>query len=127
MKGRSVQDVVAQAASSGVDIVQLREKNCSEREFIQLAVQFSEGLKYYGIPLIINDRVDIALQTGAQGVHLGQSDLPWTEARRILGKHAIVGISVETLEQAENLKIADIDYLGVSGVFQTATKPDIKT
>ncbi len=113
------------AVKGGVTIVQIREKNCSDEEFAQLAFKASRILRELNIPLIINDRVDVAMKVEAQGVHLGQSDIHWSYARKLLGENAIIGLSVENLGQARQAKNAGIDYLGVSAVFPTATKKDL--
>lgn len=120
-----VERVIRSAVNGGVTLVQIREKNCSSEEFLRLAYRASKILRHLGIPLIVNDRVDVALQVGAQGVHIGPSDLPWCEARRLLGPEAIIGVSVENLAQAKILEKANIDYFGVSSVFPTRTKPDV--
>jgi thiamine-phosphate pyrophosphorylase len=120
MGGRRIEDVVAAAVRGGVTVVQLREKDCPTREFVELARALKRLLDPLGVPLLINDRVDVALACGADGVHLGQSDMEYADARRILGPEAIIGISVETPEQ----KPAEADYLGVGPIFATPTKPD---
>ncbi|MBI4632322.1 MAG: thiamine phosphate synthase [Deltaproteobacteria bacterium] len=122
--GRPVAEVVRAAAQNGVTIVQLREKDCSTRDFIALARRVREILAPLGIPLIINDRLDVALATGADGVHIGQSDMPYGNARRLLGEDAIIGLSVGTPEEARMAEMLDVDYLGVSPVFSTPTKTD---
>lgn len=123
--GRPIEDVISAAIRGGVTIVQLREKDCSTREYIKLAKRVKSILKPFNIPLIINDRVDVALVAGADGVHVGQSDIPYKDARRLLGPDAIVGLSVETLEQALEAEELDADYLGVSAIFATPTKTNI--
>jgi thiamine-phosphate pyrophosphorylase len=123
--GRPIEQVVESAVRGGVTVVQLREKNCSTREYIELAKRVLSILKPMNIPLIINDRVDVALAVGADGVHIGQSDMPYKEARRIMGEDAIIGLSVETFEQAIEAETLDADYLGVSAIFSTPTKTDI--
>lgn len=120
-----VERLLLDAVRGGVTLVQVREKSCSNAEFIALAQKTARVLRPLGIPLIVNDRVDVALQVGAQGVHVGQSDLHWSEARRLLGEQAIVGVSVENLQQATDLAGSAIDYLGISSVFPTLSKPDI--
>ena len=105
-------------------MVQLREKEISTREFIALAKRLKEVLEPYGVPLIINDRVDVALAAGADGVHIGQSDMPCVTARAILGPDRIIGLSVENFEQIEEANCLDVDYIGVSPVFATPTKTD---
>ncbi|PJZ44504.1 thiamine phosphate synthase [Leptospira brenneri] len=126
----SLAEVVRQAALGGVSLVQLREKETDSREFFELAKQLKEVLTPFQIPLLINDRLDICLAAGADGVHLGQSDLPWREARRILGNDAIIGLSLETKEDFHSLMKIDpnppLDYLAVSPVFDTETKTNTK-
>jgi len=121
---RPLADVVAAAVRGGVTAVQLREKQCGTREFVELARGLRALLAPSGVPLIVNDRADVALAAGADGVHVGQSDLDARDVRRLLGPHAIVGLSVETREQAEQAAALDVDYLGVSPVFSTPTKTD---
>lgn len=123
-KNRPLEYVVEEAVKGGVSIVQLREKDCSSLEFYQIAKSLKKVLKPYNVPLIINDRLDIALACDAEGVHLGQSDLPFTIARKILGKGKVIGVSVENIEQAEYMNKWNIDYIGVSPVFSTLTKTD---
>jgi thiamine-phosphate pyrophosphorylase len=121
---RPLPDVVAAAVRGGVTVVQLREKQCSTREFVELARSLKALLAPCGVPLIVNDRVDVALAAGADGVHVGQSDMDPRDVRRLLGPDAIVGLSVETMEQAERAAALDVDYLGVSPIFSTSTKTD---
>jgi thiamine-phosphate pyrophosphorylase len=126
-KGRPIPWIVAEAVRGGVTAVQLREKDCSTREFVNLADELKTLLAGRGVPLIINDRVDVALAAGADGVHLGQSDMPSADARRLLGPNAIIGLSVETPAQADEAESSDADYLGVSPIFGTPTKPELQT
>lgn len=121
---RDIADIVRQAVEGGVTMVQLREKKISTREFIALALRLKETLKPYGVPLVINDRVDVALASDADGVHIGQSDMPYGMARAILGPSKIIGLSVENFEQIEDANTLDVDYIGVSPVFATPTKTD---
>lgn len=121
---RDIADIVRQAVEGGVTMVQLREKKISTREFIALALRLKETLKPYGVPLVINDRVDVALASDADGVHIGQSDMPYGMARAILGPSKIIGLSVENFEQIEEANTLDVDYIGVSPVFATPTKTD---
>lgn len=121
---RTIEEVVTAANLGGVSVVQLREKDTSTRDFLLLARRLLAILRPAGIPLIINDRLDVALAAGADGVHLGQSDLPGREARQIMGSKAIIGLSVETMEQAKEAAELDIDYLAASPVFATPTKTD---
>jgi thiamine-phosphate pyrophosphorylase len=121
---RSLEDVVAAAVRGGVTVVQLREKECATAEFVELGRRLKATLAPLGVPLIVNDRVDVALAVGADGVHVGQSDMDPREARAALGPTAIVGLSVETMEQAARSESLDVDYLGISPVFATPTKTD---
>jgi len=122
--GRSLDDLVAAAVRGGVTIVQLREKDILTREFVVLGRRLAELLRARCIPLIINDRVDVAMAVLADGVHLGQSDMSPADARSLLGPKAVIGLSVETVEQAAAADRLDVDYLGVSPVFATPTKKD---
>ena len=125
--GRPIERIVEAALRGGVSCVQLREKSLSTHAFIETARTIKSILAPWGVPLIINDRVDVAQAAGADGVHLGRSDLSCLDARRILGRGAIIGLSVETMDQALEAEDWDVDYLGVSPIFATPTKPDIKT
>lgn len=122
--GRSLEEVVSQAVAGGVTVVQLREKDASTGEFIELAFRLKEILKPFGIPLIINDRVDVALAVDADGVHIGQSDMPYEIARKLLGPDKIIGLSVESFEDIEVANGLDVDYVGISPVYGTPTKTD---
>ena len=122
--GRPLEDIVASAVRGGVTVVQLREKDIPTSIFIDAAQRLKMVLHGTGVPLIINDRVDIALAVHADGVHLGQSDMPYDMARRLLGPDAIIGLSVENMEQVEQANALDVDYIGVSPVFATPTKTD---
>ncbi len=124
-RGRPIEVVVEAAVRGGATVVQLREKECPASEFLDVALRMRAILDHLGIPLIINDAVEIAAESRAAGVHLGQADASPAEARRFLGPQAIIGLSVETLDQAETAAGWDIDYLGVSPVFPTPTKTDI--
>ncbi len=123
---KSVESVVLDAIEAGVSCVQLREKDASSRLFLERAMVLKSILKPSGTPLIINDRVDIALAVNADGVHLGQSDMPYEHARKLLGPDAVIGLSVETWEDVEEAESLDVNYLGVSPVFATPTKTDTK-
>ncbi|HPQ37724.1 MAG TPA: thiamine phosphate synthase [Synergistaceae bacterium] len=117
--------ILEKALKGGISLVQLREKNASTREFLRRGRKIKKLLDSRKIPLIINDRVDIALALEASGVHLGQSDMPYREARKILGPGAIIGVSVESREQLEEAATCpDISYLGISAVFPSPTKID---
>ena len=122
--GRDMAWIVREAAAGGVTMVQLREKECSTAEFIDLARELKRALSPLGIPLIINDRVDVALAVDADGVHIGQSDMPYDVARRLLGPDKIIGLSVETMEEVIAANALDVDYIGISPVYATPTKTD---
>lgn len=124
LRGRPLADVVQAAVRGGVTCVQLREKDASSRDFHAQAVMLMELLAPHGIALVVNDRVDIALACGAQGVHLGQSDLPLSAARKLLPPEVFIGWSVETTEHVRQSAALPVDYLGVSPVFATPTKTD---
>ncbi|WP_022666787.1 thiamine phosphate synthase [Desulfospira joergensenii] len=125
--GRPLELIVEQAARAGAACVQLREKQASTRDFLDRARKLKELLAPFDIPLIINDRLDIALAVDAHGIHLGQSDMDPETARDLLGPRAIIGLSVETWEDVEAARNKDVNYLGVSPVFPTPTKTDTKT
>lgn len=124
--GRPLKEVVAAAVAGGAAWVQLREKNLSTRVFVEEAAAVKALLAPHKVPLIINDRLDVALAVGADGVHVGQDDMPYPLARKILGTGKIIGLSVETWEDVEAAEKWDVDYLGVSPVFATPTKTDTK-
>ena len=124
--GRPVLSIVSKAVKAGISCVQLREKNKGTDEFLKEAIALKKLLEPLGLPLIINDRVDIALAAGADGVHIGQSDMPYEAARKLMGDGAIIGLSVETWADVERAEALDVDYLGVSPVFSTPTKTDTK-
>lgn len=121
---RPLEYVVEEAVKGGVTMVQLREKDCSSKEFYELAVRLKICLKPYKIPLIINDRLDIALACDAEGLHIGQEDIPCAIARKLFGKHKIIGLSVENVQDAIDANKLDVDYIGISPVFNTSTKTD---
>jgi thiamine-phosphate pyrophosphorylase len=126
MRGRPLADVVAAAVQGGVSCVQLREKQLGTREFLAQALILKALLAPQGIPLVINDRIDIALACGADGVHLGQNDLPADEARKLLPPGVFIGWSVESMEDVRQSAALPVDYLGVSPIFSTPTKTDTK-
>lgn len=123
-RGRTTVEVVRAAIAGGVTCVQLREKACSTREFITEARLLADLLRGSGIPLIINDRLDVALAVGAQGLHLGQQDMAIADARRLAGPNLIIGVSAESLADARRAAVEGADYIGISPVFATATKKD---
>ncbi|OJV90978.1 MAG: thiamine-phosphate diphosphorylase [Bacteroidia bacterium 44-10] len=122
--GRPLEFILEEAVKGGVTMVQLREKNCSSKEFYQKAISIKACLKPYKIPLIINDRLDIALACDAEGLHIGQSDLPYKVARRILGKNKIIGLSVEKIQDVGEANEWDIDYISIFPVFNDPPKTD---
>lgn len=122
--GRDVLDVVASAARGGLCAVQLREKQIASREFVALGRAMVDLLRPLGIPLIINDRADIAQIIGADGLHIGQSDIHYRDARELLGPKAIIGLSVETSSQAIECRNWGLNYIGASPIFGTPTKSD---
>lgn len=123
--GRSLLEIVQAAVRGGVTMVQLREKECDTREFVELGRTVHAVTNAAGIPLIVNDRADIVQVIGAEGLHIGQRDMAYGDARRLLGSEAIIGLSVENEEQArECLSFTGLDYIGASPVFLTPTKTD---
>ena len=122
----TIEQSVEQAIAGGASIVQLREKDCSSREFYELALRVKKITQPKGVPLIINDRIDICLAADADGVHLGQSDIPCRTAREILGNDKIIGVSAALPEEAVQAQNDGADYLGVGAVFTTSTKSDTR-
>lgn len=122
--GRDMEWIVTQAVEGGVTMVQLREKDADTREFIELAQRLKAVLAPLGVPLLINDRVDVALAVDADGVHIGQSDMPYEMARRLLGPDKIIGLSVENMDDVRRANELDVDYIGISPVYSTTTKTD---
>ncbi|KEH93945.1 thiamine phosphate synthase [Clostridium massiliodielmoense] len=125
LNGRSLAECVEDAIKGGVTLVQVREKNVSTRDFYNIAKEVQEVTTKYNVPLLINDRIDIALAINADGVHLGQSDMPIELARKILGKDKIIGISAGNVEEAIEAEKAGANYVGLGAVFFTGTKKDI--
>ncbi|HVX43234.1 MAG TPA: thiamine phosphate synthase [Mycobacteriales bacterium] len=121
---RGVAGTVEAAISGGVTVVQLRDPAASGTDLFAAAVALREILRPAGIPFIVNDRLDVALAARADGVHLGQSDLPVAEARRIAGPDFLIGLSVSTVEETEAARESPVDYLGVGPVYATPTKAD---
>lgn len=121
---RPLGEVVMKAVKGGTVCVQLREKDLSTQDFLEEAARIKALLAPAKIPLIINDRVDVALAVGAEGVHVGQNDMPCELVRRLMGPSAIIGLSVETWEDVERAQDQPADYLGVSPIFETPTKTD---
>lgn len=124
LNGRSIEKCVEEAIVGGCGIVQLREKHINSQEFYSYAVRLRGVTRHYGVPLIINDRLDIAMAVGADGVHIGQDDLELSVVRSLIGKDKIIGVSVHNLETALYAARGGADYLGVGAMFATATKHD---
>ena len=115
---------IQEALRAGVDVIQLREKNISSAEYLCRAKILVEMAQNPGTKVIINDRVDIALLSGADGVHLGQDDVPAQDARRLMGSGKVIGVTAKTQEQAKAAEAAGADYLGSGAWFPTSTKQD---
>lgn len=126
LSGRDLIKCIEDSILGGVTLVQLREKNVTSREFYEIAIKVKEVTSRYNVPLIINDRLDIALAIDADGLHIGQKDLPASVARKILGKDKILGVSAATLQEALKAEKDGADYLGVGAVFSTSTKKDTR-
>ena len=126
LKGRPLLDCVEQALIGGVTLVQYRSKHADGGAMYKEALALKTLCDKYNVPLIINDRLDIAMAVGAAGVHLGQDDLPCTVARKILGDAYIIGVSAHNPREALQAERDGADYLGCGAVFGTATKADVK-
>lgn len=126
LQGRALLDCVREALEGGVTLVQYRAKTASSAEMYDEALQLKALCDSFKVPLIINDRLDIAMAVGAAGVHLGQDDLPCAAARRILGEDYIIGVSAHNPVEAKAALQSGADYLGCGAVFGTATKADAK-
>ena len=124
MSTKTLGEAVEQAVIGGCTMVQLREKEILSLDFYVLASEMKEITDRYGIPLIINDRIDIAMAVGAAGVHIGQKDIPADIARKVIGKEMLLGVSAVSAAEAVNAAKAGADYLGVGAMFPTGTKPD---
>jgi thiamine-phosphate pyrophosphorylase len=120
--GRTLADLARLVADGGATLVQLRDKMSETRRMIEHARAIKAALAPFKVPLLINDRVDVALASGADGVHVGQTDMAAEDARRLLGRHAIIGLSIKTTAQAEAAPLDLLDYAGVGGVFATTSK-----
>lgn len=126
LQGRALIDCVREALEGGVTLVQYRAKTASSAEMYAEALQLKALCDSFNVPLIINDRLDIAMAVGAAGVHLGQDDLPCAAARKILGEDYIIGVSAHNPAEAAEALQSGADYLGCGAVFGTATKADVK-
>ena len=117
-------NIIEEAIKGGTTVVQLREKTASTKEFYDLALRVKEITSRYGVPLLINDRIDIALAIDSEGVHIGQDDMPADIAREIIGEDKILGVSASTVEEAKKAENDSADYIGSGAVFPKATKDD---
>lgn len=126
LRGRTLHEQVEEALIGGATLVQLREKELDEAAFLQEAIDLTKLCHRYGVPLLINDNIDIARRSGADGVHVGQSDMEAAAVRSILGSDMIVGVTAKTVEQAQRAQEAGADYLGSGAVFGSATKLNAK-
>ncbi|MEE0762957.1 MAG: thiamine phosphate synthase [Acutalibacteraceae bacterium] len=126
LHGKTLLLQVEESLKGGVTLVQLREKHLSFEEFLEEAKEMKELCHKYGVPLLINDNVEICIESGADGVHVGQKDMEAGAVREKLGKDKIIGVSARTVEQAMAAQNAGADYLGVGAVFSTSTKEDAK-
>ncbi len=124
---RDLASIVREAAQAGATLIQLRGKKLETRRFLDMALRVSDILKRFEAPLIVNDRIDIALSCEADGVHLGQDDLPLPYARKILGKKKIIGISVNTAEEALEAESQGADYIGAGPIFYTSSKEELRS
>lgn len=122
MAAAAIEECVKQAILGGCTVVQLREKTAASREFFQTALKVRDITKHFNVPLIINDRVDIALAADADGVHIGQEDLPYNEVRQLIGHDKIIGVSASNLTEALLAAEMGADYLGIGAMFATDTK-----
>lgn len=121
---RSLYEQVEEALKGGATMVQLREKNIKEDEFLEEAVKLNGLCKKYNVPLIINDNVDIAIKSGAAGVHVGQDDMQAGQVRKLLGEDKIIGVTAKTVKQAVLAQKNGADYLGVGAVFHSPSKTE---
>jgi thiamine-phosphate pyrophosphorylase len=120
--GRKLVELARMVAQGGATLVQLRDKQRETRAMIEDARAVKAALAAFGVPLVINDRVDVALASDADGVHVGQDDMQVEDARRLLGRGRIVGLSIKNAEQAQAAPLGLLDYVGVGGVFATSSK-----
>jgi len=120
--GHQLADLARQCARGGATLVQLRDKRSATRAMIEEARAIKKALADFGVPFVVNDRVDVAMAAGADGVHLGQEDMAVEDARQLLGPDAIVGLSIKSVAEAEAAPLALIDYVGSGGVYVTASK-----
>lgn len=115
---------VEAALKGGITCLQLREKDLDEATFLAKAIEMKALCDRYGVPFIINDNVNVAIKSRATGVHVGQSDMPVEEVRKLVGDNMIIGVSAHNVEEAKKAEIGGADYLGVGAIYETTTKPD---
>jgi thiamine-phosphate pyrophosphorylase len=120
--GRDLAELASLVVRGGATLVQLRDKHGSTQAMVETARAIRSQLAPLGVPLLINDRADVAFAAGADGVHLGQDDMAIEDARRLLGPHAVIGLSIKTLDQAAHAAIEHLDYVCIGGVFATSSK-----
>lgn len=127
LKGQTLYEQVEQALKGGVTLVQLREKGLGEEQFLQEARQVQKLCRRFGVPLIINDSIEVALAVDADGVHLGQDDANAAQARQLLGRDKIIGVSAHNVQEALQAVQDGADYLGSGAVFGSGTKTNVST
>src|SRR5215475_8775546 len=120
--GRALDELARRVVAGGATLVQLRDKHGATRRLVAEARAIKQALTASGVPLLVNDRVDVALAAGADGVHVGQDDMAVADARRLLGERAIIGLSVKTPAQAREVPLDLLDYVAIGGVFATTSK-----
>jgi thiamine-phosphate pyrophosphorylase len=120
--GYQLAALAAQCARGGATLVQLRDKQSETRALVEQARAIKQALAALAVPFVVNDRLDVAMAAGADGVHLGQDDMMVEDARRLLGSHAIIGLSVKSVEEAEAARLDLVDYVGSGGVYATSSK-----
>ena len=125
--GHQLAELAAWCVRGGATLVQLRDKRSDTRTMIERARAIKRALAPFAVPFVVNDRVDVAMATGADGVHLGQDDMAVEDARRLLGSNAIIGLSIKSVEEAEAARLDLVDYVGSGGVYATSSKQQKKT
>jgi thiamine-phosphate pyrophosphorylase len=121
-RGRPLAELARQSATGGVTLLQLRDKHGSTRRMVETAREIMSAIRGSGVPLLVNDRVDVALAAGAQGVHLGQEDMAIEDVRRLMGPDSIIGLTIKTIADVEAAPVSGIDYACIGGVFDTQSK-----
>lgn len=124
LNGSTLYEQVKQALLGGATFIQLREKNLNNKDFLEEALQIKKLCHDYSVPFIINDNIEIALKTNADGIHVGQNDMEAAQVRKLLGENKILGVSAQTVEQAILAEKQGADYLGVGAIFHTGSKAD---